>query len=280
MTGWLAGKVALVSGGARGQGRSHALSLAREGADVAIIDIAADVRTVPYGLATNDDLLLTQKLVEEFGVRSSATAVDVRDRTSLGRAVDDIASELGGIDITLVNHGIVGTATPVQSLPPEQWDDVIGINLTGVFNVCRSVVPHMLVRGSGRVIVTASMAGKYGVPNLADYTASKWGVIGFVKSLAIELARAEITVNAVCPAAVNTPMIHNSAFYKMLRPDLDDPQVSDIADVLGGMHDQGVSWLEPQDISDAVMFLCSDGAKRITGETIAVSGGQSARNAS
>lgn len=279
MTGSLTGKVALVSGGARGQGRSHAVALAREGADVAIIDISTNVQTVPYDLATSDDLLLSQKLVEEHGVRSAVAAVDVRDRGSLGEAVNDIAGDLGGIDIAVVNHGILGTATPVQTLPVEQWDDVIGINLTGVFNVCRAVLPHMLDHGSGRVVVTSSMAGKYGVPTLADYTASKWGVIGFVKSLAIELAAAQITVNAVCPASVDTPMIHNSAFYKMLRPDLDDPTVDDIADVLRAMHDQGISWLEPQDITDAVMFLCSDAAKRITGETISVSGGQSAHNA-
>jgi SDR family mycofactocin-dependent oxidoreductase len=278
MTGSLTGKVALVSGGARGQGRAHALALAREGADVAIIDISANVSTVPYGLATSDDLLLSQKLVQEQGVRCSAAAVDVRDRGSLGRAVDDIAGDFGGIDIAIVNHGIIGTATPVQTLPVEQWDDVIGINLTGVFNVCRAALPHMLDRGAGRVIVTASMAGKYGVPTLADYTASKWGVIGFVKSLAIELAAAQITVNAVCPASVNTPMIHNSAFYKMLRPDLDDPTVEDVADTLLALHDQGIPWLEPEDITDAVMFLCSDAAKRITGETISVSGGQSAHN--
>jgi SDR family mycofactocin-dependent oxidoreductase len=278
MTGSLTGKVALVSGGARGQGRAHALALAREGADVAIIDISANVPTVPYGLATTDDLLLSQKLVQEQGVRCSTAAVDVRDRGSLRRAVDDIAGDFGGIDIAIVNHGVIGTATPVQTLPVEQWDDVIGINLTGVFNVCRAVLPHMLDRGAGRVIVTASMAGKYGVPTLADYTASKWGVIGLVKSLAIELATAQITVNAVCPASVNTPMIHNSAFYKMLRPDLDDPTVEDVADTLRALHDQGIPWLEPEDITDAVMFLCSDAAKRITGETISVSGGQSAHN--
>ena len=151
--------------------------------------------------------------------------------------------------------------------------------LTGTFNAARLSVPHMVRRGWGRVVVTSSMAGKTGVPELAVYTAAKWGLIGFAKSLALEVARQNITVNAICPCMVNTPIIHNKTMYRMFRPDLDEPTLDDVVEGFSTMQEQGIPWVEPEDITDTVMFLVSDRAKRITGETVSVASGQNARNA-
>jgi SDR family mycofactocin-dependent oxidoreductase len=278
MPGAVTGKVALITGGARGHGRSHALALASVGADSAFLDIGSNVPGIGYDLANENDIDETRQLIERTGVRCMARPVDTRDRDVLGAFIDEVAASFSRVDILIANHGVVAVS-PVETMTFDQWDAVIGINLTGVFNVTRFVLPHMRPQGWGRIVVTSSMAGKTGVPELADYAASKWGLIGFVKSLALETAKQGITVNAICPCMVNTPILHNSVMYGMFRPDLDAPTLDDVIEGFSAMQEQGIPWVEPEDITDTIMFLVSDGAKRITGETLSVASGQNARNA-
>ncbi len=276
--GKLDGKVALITGGARGQGRSHALTLAREGADIVVCDIAAQIPSVPFPMGTEEQLQETARLVEDLDRRCLAVKADVRDVTQLRGVVEQALSEFGHIDILLANAGI-GSYSPVVDMTDEQWDDVIDTNLKGVFNAMRAVLPHMIERRYGRIVATASMAGRVGMPNLGHYVASKWGVIGLVKTVALEVAQYGITVNAVCPTSVNTDMIHNEATYKLFRPDLEHPTREDVMTAFMSLNVQPVPWVEPEDISRAILFLVSDEARYITGTALSVAAGMNARNA-
>jgi NAD(P)-dependent dehydrogenase (short-subunit alcohol dehydrogenase family) len=153
---------------------------------------------------------------------------------------------------------------------------MIAVNLTGVFNTFRSVVPHMVERGYGRLVATSSGAGKMGLANLAHYSATKWGVIGFVKSVALELAQTGVTANVVCPATVDTPMVHNETLYKIFAPDVAHPDKDTVRPLYEAMNPMRVAWLDPEDVTHAVMFLVSDKARYISGETIEISAGGSA----
>lgn len=275
----LDGKVVVVTGAARGQGRSHAMAVAREGASVVLLDVAADMKTVPYPLAKVDDLGETEAAIAELGVPYLIEALDVCDRPGMERLMTRAAAQFGGIDSLIINHGIQSFSF-IEDMSYEMWDEVIATNLTGVFNTCRTALPHMFGRGGGRIVVTSSMFGKRGARNLGHYAASKWAVIGLVKSLALELAHRDITVNAICPACVDTPIIQNEAMYKVFRPDLEHPTKEDVIPVILRDHsEQPVPWVAPADITDTVMFLLSSGAKYITGETIAVAAGLNANNA-
>uniref|UniRef100_A0A831X912 NAD(P)-dependent oxidoreductase n=1 Tax=Thermorudis peleae TaxID=1382356 RepID=A0A831X912_9BACT len=276
--GKLDGKVALITGGARGQGRSHALTLAREGADIVVCDIAAQIPPVPFPMGTEEQLQETARLVEDLDRRCLAMKADVRDVAQLRGVVERALSEFGHIDILLANAGI-GSYSPVVDMTDEQWDDVIDTNLKGVFNAMRAVLPHMIERRYGRIVATASMAGRVGMPNLGHYVASKWGVIGLVKTVALEVAQYGITVNAVCPTSVNTDMIHNEATYKLFRPDLEHPTREDVMATFMSLNVQPVPWVEPEDISRAILFLVSDEARYITGTALSVAAGMNARNA-
>ncbi|MGH3518204.1 MAG: mycofactocin-coupled SDR family oxidoreductase [Haloechinothrix sp.] len=194
------GKAVLITGGARGQGRSHALTFAREGADVAFCDIASQLETVPYAMATPEDLEETVRLVEELDQRCVAVTADVRDRGQVEAFAEQARTELGRIDFCLANAGIF-TFSTVAEMDERTWSEVIDTNLTGVFHAMRAVVPAMIEQGYGRIVATSSMAGKLGFANVAHYCAAKWGVIGLVKSLAQEVGAHGITVNAVCPPA-------------------------------------------------------------------------------
>src|SRR4051794_17115050 len=178
--GKLDGKVAFVTGGARGQGRSHAVLFAEEGADIVVFDIAADIASAPYALSRPDDLEHTSKLVQDRGRRCLTVIGDVRDTEQVRSAVDQSIAEFGQIDVLLANAGICGFGK-FWEITDEMWDDMIATDLTGVFKVMRAVVPHMVERGSGRIIATSSMGGRMGNPNLAHYVAAKWGVVGLVK---------------------------------------------------------------------------------------------------
>ncbi len=272
----LAGKVAVITGGARGQGRSHAVELARLGADIAVCDLCRDVASVGYPLATGEDLGETARLVADQGRRCIPTVADVRDLDVMVAFVDGVRAELGSVDILVANAG-VSTLGSICTMGAAEWSETIDINLTGVFNAMRAAAPHMRRQRWGRIIGISSMMGRSANPGIPAYTASKWGVIGLCKSVALELAGDGVTVNAVAPGNVSTPMIHNEALYRLLRPDLDHPAREDVAPAMAGLHVQPVPWIEPEEITAAVVFLVSEGARHITGSVIDVDAGASAR---
>jgi SDR family mycofactocin-dependent oxidoreductase len=272
----LAGRVAVITGGARGQGRSHAVTLARMGADIAITDLGHDLGTVAYPLGTADELAETVRLVEAEGRRCIASLVDVRDLGAMISFVDEVAAEFGGLDIAVANAGVSSLGS-IMSMTASDWSETVETNLTGVFNTLRSVAPHLRRRRWGRMIGISSMMGRSSNPGIAAYTASKWGVIGLCKSVAQEMAHFSVTVNAIAPGNISTPMIHNPALYQLMRPDLEDPGPDDVAAPMTGLHVQPVPWLEPDEVSAAVAYLCSHGARHVTGTVLNVDAGASAR---
>jgi SDR family mycofactocin-dependent oxidoreductase len=272
------GKVVLITGGARGQGRSHALAFAREGADVAFCDIAAQIDTVPYPMSRSADLDETVKLVEELDRRCVGVTADVRDGGQVQAFVERALTELGRVDFLLANAGIFSFST-IAEMEEDKWQQMIDTNLTGVFHAIRAVLPTMIEQGYGRIVATSSMAGKLGFANVGHYVAAKWGVIGLVKSTALEVGGNGITVNAVCPTNVDTDMIQNPAAYALFLPDAENPTREDAAPAFQTLNAIPVPWVEPIDISNTMMFLCSDEARYVTGETIAVAAGMNAANA-
>ncbi|HEV3264312.1 MAG TPA: mycofactocin-coupled SDR family oxidoreductase [Acidimicrobiales bacterium] len=272
----LLGRVAVITGGARGQGRSHALELARLGADVAICDLCEDIATIGYPLSTRDDLAETAKLVDAAGRRCVSEVVDVRDLGAVIAFVDEVQTSLGSVDIMVANAGVTAIGS-ICDMTAAQWGDVIDINLTGVFNAIRAASPHMRKQRSGRIIGISSMMGRSSQPAIPAYTASKWGVIGLCKSAAYELAGFGVTVNVIAPGNVSTPMIHNDQLYGMMRPDLEHATADEVAPVMAELHAQPVPWLEPEEITAAVVYLVSDGARHITGSVLDVNAGASAK---
>jgi len=273
------GHVAMITGAARGQGRSHAVRFAAEGADVVLLDLPAEIElaTVPYPTAGEDDLAETVRLVEAQGRRALACAADVRDAAAVDAAAAAGLEAFGRIDVLAANAGIC-TFHPIDGMPADVWQEMIDVNLNGVFHAVRAVVPHMVARGSGRIVATSSMAGRAGWENLSHYAAAKWGLIGFVKSVAAELAPHGITANIVCPSSVNTTMMHNDASYRLFRPDLEHPTKEDALPAFASVNVIPVPYVEPEDVSDSVLFLASDEAKYVTGATLSPSTGVNARN--
>ena len=249
--------------------------MASEGADIAVCDVGADITTVQYPLARPSDLEETVRLVEKLGQRCIGIQADVRDTDQINAAVATAIGELGHLDILLANAGICGFGQ-FWEITDEMWDDMIAVDLSGVFKTLRAVVPHMIDRGYGRIVATSSMAGRRGTSNLAHYSAAKWGVIGLVKTLALEVATMGITVNAVCPAAVDTEMVHNPAFYGLFAPDIENPTKEQVEPRYVGLNKIPIPWLDPSEISNAIRFLVSDDARYITGSTIDVDCGSTA----
>ncbi|MFF2107758.1 mycofactocin-coupled SDR family oxidoreductase [Rhodococcus koreensis] len=270
------GRVALITGGARGQGRSHAVALAERGADIVLCDRCEDSPAVNYPLATASDLDETAELVRATGRRCLTAKADTADRAAMDALVAEAESEFGRIDIAVANAG-VSVAAPVQSLTQEQWSEAIGSNLTGVFNTVGAVAPGMIRRGYGRIVTISSMLGRAGSTNMAAYAASKWGVIGLTKSAALDLAPHGITVNAIAPGNISTPMIHNDALYRMMRPDLDAPAAEDVEPVFRSLHAQPVAWLDAAEITRVVLFLGAEGSAHISGIVLPVDAGTAAR---
>ena len=273
--GLVDGKVALVTGAGRGQGRSHALRLAAEGADVIAVDVAANsVETISYALASEEDLDSTVKEVESMGRRAVKAVADVRSLSELQQAADTGLSELGKIDIVCANAGI-GSWAVAWEMTEQQWKDMIDINLTGVFNTVRATLPSMVERGEGgSVVLTSSTAGLRAYANTAHYTAAKHGVIGLMKVLAQEAGPHRIRVNAVCPTTVRTPLVINDATFELFAPHLEHPTEDDVREPFESLNIlPGVAWVEPSDVSDAVLFLCSDAAKFITGVALPIDAG-------
>jgi len=266
MPGRVEGKVAFITGAGRGQGRSHAVKLASEGADIIAIDICHDVEGA-LPMATPDDLADTVKLVEAQDRRIVATQADVRDLDGLKAAVDAGVEELGRLDIVVANAGIASLGGPVETMSQDNWKHTIDINLTGLWNTARVAIPHMVAGGQGGAIVlTSSVGGMHAMPNMSHYVSAKHGVIGLMRSLAVELGQHNIRVNSVLPTNVNTPMFMNEGTYKMFRPDLENPTAADVEPIAAQfMHVLPHGWIEPEDVSNAILFLASDESRYITG---------------
>ncbi|WP_328387323.1 mycofactocin-coupled SDR family oxidoreductase [Nocardia sp. NBC_00416] len=272
----LTGRTAIVTGAARGQGRAVARSLARRGATVWIADLCAPSDTAPYPLATSDDLAETARLIESDGGDCHPSVLDVRDATSVTAFADAVAARAGGIDILVTCAGIVGFA-PAAELSDAMWADMLATNLTGTFHCIRAVLPHMAATESGRIVAISSMSGRQGTPNLAHYSASKWGVIGLVKSVALEYAESGVTANVVCPTNVDTPMLHNPALYSLFAPDLDHPERIDVEDRYARMSPMRIPWCPPEAIADAVDYLVGESGRYTTGSVLDVGLGATAR---
>jgi SDR family mycofactocin-dependent oxidoreductase len=273
MTGLLAGQVAMVTGAARGQGRSHALALAREGASIIALDACAPIATVPYPLSAKADLETTAEQVEALGSRVVHGVVDVRDLAEMDQFIRDAVADLGRLDIVCANAGI-STPSPTLEMTEETWQTTIDINLTGVWKTCKATVPHIVAgnRG-GSVIITSSSATAMISRNIAHYTASKHGLIGFMRVLAKELAPYRIRVNTLHPTGVNTPMILNEPMYRLFRPDLADPTREDFEASARSHHALGVSAVEPEDVSAAVIYLAGPSGRYVTGSTFMLDAG-------
>ena len=271
--GKLEGKVAFITGAARGQGRSHAVWLAREGADIIAIDVCEDIETVPYEGATEADLAETIREVEALDRRIVARKADVRDYAGLKAALDEGVAELGRLDIVSANAGIFSHA-PVVELTEEQWGQMIDINLTGVWRTCKAAIPHLVAGGrGGSIIITSSVAGLRGTANFAHYSSAKHGLVGLMRTLALELASHSIRVNSIHPGNVNTPMVHNDDVYRMFMPQHANPTREEFTDVAKTMTPLPTPWLEPGDISNALVFLASDEGRFVTGVTLPLDAG-------
>jgi (+)-trans-carveol dehydrogenase len=274
----LEGKVAFITGAARGQGRSHAVRLAEDGADIVAVDICADVETVPYPLGTADELAETAKLVEAAGRRCATATADIRSLEQLGAAVDLAKETFGQIDILVSNAGIWSGSTDSWSLDEETWQTMIDINLTGQWKTAKAVVPTMIEGGNGGAItITSSSIGLKATTGNVHYTSAKHGVIGLVRTLAHELAPHNIRVNAVCPTTVNSPMITNDALYSLFRPDLESPSLADAEPGLNDLNLLDVTMMEPAEVSAAISWLVSDDARYVTGIALPVDAGSTAK---
>lgn len=275
--GNLDGKVALISGAARGQGRSHSVRLAEEGADIIAVDICHDVETMPYRGATSADLAETRKLVEKHGRRIVTFEADVREAQAMRDVVANGVAELGGLDIVCANAGVLDSQLAL-TMSDEQWDTTVDVNLTGVWNTIRPSLPVLVDQGrGGSIVITSSTAGIRGTRHLAHYAAAKHGVVGLARSLAFELGQHNIRVNTVHPTAMLTDMINNQALFDRFRPDLESPGLEDVRSAFENLHMLPVAFIEPVDISNAIAWLVSDEARFVTAAQIPVDAGNTQR---
>jgi (+)-trans-carveol dehydrogenase len=277
MAGRVSGRVAFITGAARGQGRSHAVRLAQEGADIIAVDLCDQVGSVGYPLATPADLAETVRQVEALDRRIVATQADVRDYAGLKNAVDEGVAQLGRLDIVSANAGILSHGLTAE-LDETSWQDMIDINLTGVWHTAKAAIPHLIAGGrGGSMILTSSGVVMKGTPNFAHYVSAKHGIVGLMRTLALELAPHSIRVNSVHPTSVDTAMVRNSETLRLFRPDLENPTVDDAAAQFEAMNVLPLRWVEPVDVSNAVLFLASDEARYITGVPLPVDAGYAIR---
>ncbi|BDZ64220.1 mycofactocin-coupled SDR family oxidoreductase [Agromyces mangrovi Wang et al. 2018] len=272
--GRVEGKVAFITGAARGQGRSHAVRLAQEGADIIAIDACERFDENPYDPATEEDLAETVRQVEALDRRIVASKADVRDYDQVQRAVDEGVAQLGRLDIVCANAGIAGRFNRAEDIPEDEWVNMTDINLNGVWRSCKAAIPHIRAGGNGgSMILTSSDAGLFAFENISHYVSAKHGVVGLMKTLALELAPDMIRVNSVHPTVVDTPMVQNDAIYRLFRPDLENPTKDDFAAGASAINALPIPWVEAVDISNAVLFLASDEARYITGVPLPVDAG-------
>jgi SDR family mycofactocin-dependent oxidoreductase len=273
MSGRVAGKVAFITGAARSQGRSHAIRLAQEGADIIAVDIAGPVDSVTaYPMATEEDLAETVRQVEALDRRIVARKADVRDPRALKAALDDGVAQLGKLDIVCANAGIFQTQ-PSLGLEDKDWQETIDINLTGVWNTVKVALPHLIANNGGSVILTSSVAGLKAIPNAIHYGAAKHGVIGIMRTVAVEFAQHGIRANSVHPTSVDTIMVQNESVWGLFDPANPHPTRESAEAIFTTTNTLPVPWVEPIDISNAVLFLASDEARYITGVTLPVDAG-------
>jgi SDR family mycofactocin-dependent oxidoreductase len=268
----LEGKIAFITGAARGQGRSHAVRLAQEGADIIAVDLCGPVDSAPYDLPGPADLAETRRLVEALDRRIIAAEADVREYGALKSVLDSAVADFGRLDIVSANAGISGVGR-ADEIAEDEWHEMLEINLTGVWHTAKAAIPHLKAAGGGALILTSSASGLRAHENTAHYTAAKHGVIGLMKTLALELASFSIRVNALCPTTVDTPMIQNDATYKLFRPDLAAPTQADAEKAFAAINALPIPWVDPIDVSNALLFLASDEARYVTGVALPIDAG-------
>jgi (+)-trans-carveol dehydrogenase len=274
MAGRVEGKVAFITGAARGQGRAHAVRLAQEGADIIAVDICKQIESVAIPLSTPEDLAETADLVKGHNRRIYTAEVDVRDYAALKAAVDAGVEQLGRLDIIVANAGIGNGGNTLDKTSEEDWTDMIDVNLGGVWKTVKAGVPHILSGGQGgSIILTSSVGGLKAYPHTGHYVAAKHGVVGLMRTFAVELGQHMIRVNSVHPTNVNTPLFMNEPTMKLFRPDLENPGPDDLKVIAQMMHTLPIGWVEPEDVSNAVLFLASDESRYVTGVTLPIDAG-------
>jgi len=275
MAGRVEGKVAFITGAARGQGRSHALRLAQEGADIIAVDIQGQMDSVPYEMSSAEDMAETVRQIEALDRRIVATKADVRDFDAIKGALDEGVAQLGKLDIVSANAGIFSFGT-MEELTETQFDDMLDVNLKGVWHAAKAAIPHLRANKGGSMILTSSTAGILALPNIGHYVAAKHGVVGLMKTLALELAPDMIRVNSVHPTSVDTDMIQNAATYALFAPDLAESERNRdvLAPRFATMNALPIPWVETVDISNAVLWLASDESRYVTGLQLKVDAGQ------
>ena len=278
----LRGKVAVVTGAARGIGRAIAVDLARNGARVVAVDIAAAVSSkMQYPSSTQDDLDETGKLLQQIGPPHATMIADIRQINDLRAIASKVEEEFGGIDIIVANAAIQ-TFKPLLEMDDADWHDTINNNLNGTANTVRAFAPHLVKRGGGRLILISSMQGKYGTKNGSAYSASKWGIIGLMKSAALELGKHRITVNTIEPGLIDTPLTRNDKRWSMAvgetmtTPPPEHPSEEETIKARLPKVPLGVPWLTPEQVAPVAVFLASDAAAMVTGASYDVNGGDSA----
>ncbi len=283
--GCLRGKVAVITGAARGIGRATAIAFAREGADIIGLDICASVDP-RSGVkpSTRDDLEETERLIRAAGRRSLGIKLDQRDLVALRAAAVRGEQEFGGIDILFANAGIQSFHRLLDMEDPD-WHITIDVNLTGTANAVRAFAPYMVKRGGGRIILTSSTQGQHGTKYGAAYSASKWGIIGLMKSAALELGPYNITVNALIPGLIDTPLTRHEERYAQVLEDAGKQPTGSPKDeeearkILTSKTPLSVPWIEPEDVAPVVVFLASEAARMVSGATYDVTAGDSAHSA-
>jgi (+)-trans-carveol dehydrogenase len=275
LTGRVADKVAFITGAARGQGRSHAVRLAAEGADIIAVDICGapvDDTTIPA--STPEDLAETAAMVKACDRHVVTAEVDVRDYAALKAAVDGGVEQLGRLDIIVANAGIGTPGAMLDEMDEDRWQNMQDVNLTGVWKTVKAGVPHIKAgaRG-GSIILTSSVGGLKAYPHVGHYVTAKHGVVGVMRTFAVELGQHSIRVNSVHPTHVSSPMLLNEGTFRAFRPDLENPGPDDMAPICQMFHVLPISWVDPEDIANAVLFLASDESRFITGVALPIDAG-------